>query len=225
MTKSELAENRLQVLQMQAGSIVDMEIVLPANRKRIKTEFVGALENQFIILNQPSHKRLGAALDYVKEGTEVIVRALPEEADGQIIAFKETIKAVTTHPARLIYLYYPNEVQTYKLRAQTRIPTLIPAVLSVEGKSEVGVIKDISLAGLMFDVQRTHLPEELKELTCEILIEGKESQKAVLTGTVCRVKESHEDIISLGIHLESQDKEVQAILKDYLIDISALNHD
>ncbi|MBQ4879776.1 flagellar brake domain-containing protein [Pseudoalteromonas luteoviolacea] len=225
MTIQELAENRLQVLQMRAGSIVDMEIVLPANRKRIKTEFVGALENQFIILNHPSHQRLGAAMDYVKEGTEVIVRALPEEGDGQIIAFKETIKSVTTHPARLIYLYYPNEVQTYKLRAQTRIPTLIPAVLNVEGKSEVGVIKDISLAGLMFDVQKTHLPEELKELSCEILIEGKDAKKLTLVGKVCRVKENQEEIVSLGIHLESQDKQVQAILKDYLIDISVLGNE
>ncbi|TMP77163.1 flagellar brake protein, partial [Pseudoalteromonas phenolica] len=46
---------------ISAGSIVDLEICLPANSKRVKTAYVGMLQGAFLFLNHPNPKRLGAA--------------------------------------------------------------------------------------------------------------------------------------------------------------------
>ncbi|WP_249348285.1 flagellar brake domain-containing protein [Pseudoalteromonas aurantia] len=69
------------------------------------------------MLKHPSSKRLGAAIDYIKEGCKVIVWALLEHGEGQVIAFKTTIQSITSHPARLIFLTLSAQVQTYCLRA------------------------------------------------------------------------------------------------------------
>ena len=41
--------------QLTTGRLVDLEIVTPTSSKRIKTEFIGLLENKFIILNLHLH--------------------------------------------------------------------------------------------------------------------------------------------------------------------------
>ncbi|TMP26626.1 flagellar brake protein [Pseudoalteromonas rubra] len=223
MLRRKTQRSRKHLSQIPAGSLIDIEIVMPASRKRVRTEFIGVLEDQYIILNYPNPKRLGAAADYVKTGTEIIVRALPEDSDGQIIAFKENIKAISNHPARLIFLYYPHEVQTYQLRAQTRVPALIPAILQLSDYNEVGVIKDISLSGMMFDIQKEHLPDDLESENCEVLIEGKDDNASAIKGKVCRIIESAEGNVSLGIQVVGPDTTIKAVLKDYLIDLSILS--
>ncbi|NUZ11591.1 flagellar brake protein [Pseudoalteromonas sp. McH1-7] len=204
---------------ISAGSLVDIEICLPASSKRIKTEYVGLLQGAFLILNHPNPKRLGAALDFVMEGTTVIVRALLENGDGQVIAFRSQIKAVSVHPARLIFLYPPEKIQTYKLRAQSRVPTLIPAHFQHSNKNEVGVIKDISLSGLQLDLTSADMPDLQEGAKCSVLIEGKEGNQITLEGDVRKIRQ-HDDILSLGIHLTSEPGVIRGVLKDYLIDLS-----
>ena len=72
--------------QLTTGRLVDLEIVTPTSSKRVKTEFIGLLENKFIILNYPSSKRLPAASDYLRDGVMVVVRAVIEGSGGQVIA-------------------------------------------------------------------------------------------------------------------------------------------
>ncbi|MFC3033211.1 flagellar brake protein [Pseudoalteromonas fenneropenaei] len=221
MIKTVVAGSQQYISQLQSGVSIDLEIIMPATSKRVKTEYIGQLADQFIVLNHPNPKRLGAALDYLKEGSTVVVRALLEQSGGEIIAFKEQIKAVTVHPARLIFLYFPDRIQLMCLRNHARIPTLIPAVLSQGEFATVGVIKDISVAGLLIDVSEAQLPADFKERTCHILIEGKEGDKTTLSGQVCSLKRQGETI-HLGIKLLSDKQQMDKVLREYLIDLSAL---
>jgi len=226
MLKSQTSVDVSIISQLPTGSTVDIEVVMPAGSKRSKTEFVGYMSRQYIILNYPSAQRLGAALDYVKEGTYVVVRAVLEQGDGQIIAFKSMIKAVTTHPTKLIFLFLPRVVQSYQLREQVRIPTLIPAVFQTSDHSEIGVIKDISLSGLQFDLHCDDVcpNTDLKERDCEILLEGKQNQQFKFNGEICRVKQK-EGLVMLGIKLRNDQTFMEAIMKEYLIDLSVLQAD
>jgi hypothetical protein len=117
--------------QLITGGMVDLEILTPTGSKRIKTEFVGLLENRFIILNYPSAKRLPAAADYLRDGVMVVIRALIEGSGGQIIAFRQKIMSVASHPARLVFIKYPKQVQLFALRSQTRIQNLLTAKLKL----------------------------------------------------------------------------------------------
>ncbi|QTH70390.1 flagellar brake domain-containing protein [Pseudoalteromonas xiamenensis] len=221
MLKTEVAGSKAHLNKIVAGSLIDVEILMPATSKRVKTEFVGLLEGQFIVLNHPNPKRLGAALDYIKEGAQVIVRALLEQSGGQIIAFKAHIKSVTVHPARLIFIHFPESVQLIKLRNHTRIPTLIPATFCIPNYNTLGVIKDISLKGLQLHVQEPHVPEDLKETLCSIKLTGKDEEHITLQGQVCSIKQ--ESVTThLGIKLLCEQSKIENVLKDYLIDLSVI---
>ncbi|MBQ4851282.1 flagellar brake protein [Pseudoalteromonas sp. MMG012] len=226
MLKTSAAGSGHHIAQIPAGSVIDVEVIMPAGSKRLKTEFVGQLDAQFLVLNFPSSKRLGAAVDYIKEGTQVIVRALLEHGEGQVIAFKTTIKAMTSHPARLIFLMPPKQVQTYCLRAQTRVPTLIPAVINLADHSCVGVIKDISLSGLQFDIHHEdgNDSENMKEQDCKVLLEGKNNQQITLSGSICSLH-PQDDTIALGIRLTGEQNTMESILKEYLIDLTIFHEE
>jgi hypothetical protein len=223
MLKTEVTGSQAQINKIVAGSLIDVEVLMPAGSRRVKTEFIGLLDQQFIILNHPNPKRLGAALDYLKEGATLIIRALLEHSGGQIIAFRGQVKSVTVHPARLIFLHFPSKVQLIQLRNHTRIPTLIPAQFVCHDFKTSGVIKDISLKGLQFHLTDPSLPAELKEATCQIVMTGKEQEEIVLKGQVCSVK--HElELVHLGIKFTSNQDLIESVLKDYLIDLSVIEH-
>jgi hypothetical protein len=223
MLKTSLAGSGHHLAQIPAGSVIDIEVIMPAGSKRLKTDYIGQLDGQFLVLKHPSPKRLGAAIDHIKEGCTVIVRALLEHGKGQVIAFKTTIQSMASHPTRLIFLAPPAKLQTYCLRAQTRVPTLIPAVINLADHSCVGVIKDISLSGLQFDIHQedSHELANWKDQNCKVLLEGKNKEQITLSGSICGVH-PHDDIFALGIRLSDEQHVMERILKEYLIDLSIL---
>ena len=89
----------------------------------------------------------------------VVVRALIEGSGGHVIAFRQQLMSVASHPAKLLFIQYPSQVQLFGLRSQARIPTLFPAKLTLTDEQPPfeGVIKDISLTGVMFDIKTTQL--------------------------------------------------------------------
>ena len=95
--------NLEKLKHISVGSLVDLEILTPKSSKRVKTELVGLLDKQFIILNYPNAKRLPAASDYLRDGVMVVVRALIEGSGGQVIAFRQQIMSVASHPAKLVF--------------------------------------------------------------------------------------------------------------------------
>ncbi|WP_440054622.1 flagellar brake domain-containing protein [Pseudoalteromonas sp. T1lg65] len=215
-------EGHLQPLQtLPTGSFVDIEVCMPASSKRVKTEYVGMWNHTYLIVNYPNPKRLGAAADYVSEGTSVIVRALLENAEGQVIAFKSHIRAVSVHPVKLVFIDMPDNLECYELRTHTRIPTYIPAKFSCSDVKEACVVRDISLNGLQLEVE-TKKPETFKEgQKCEVTLVVKSGTSVPLTGEVRSIKKKGFQL-SLGIHLTAKVDEVKKVLNEYLIDLSAL---
>ncbi|KAA1163598.1 flagellar brake domain-containing protein [Pseudoalteromonas fuliginea] len=201
------------------GSLVDLEILTPTSSKRIKTEMVGLLDDKFIILNYPSSKRLPAASDYLRDGITVVVRALIEGSGGKVIAFRQKIMSISSHPARLIFINFPEQVQLFSLRSQTRIPTLLPAKLKLSDDRVLeGVIKDISLTGVMFDVRSNKELESIKDMQCTIMLD---SSAQNFEGEVCSVKE-HDAGIRCGIKLLASEDEMNTFMKEHFIDPSML---
>ncbi len=221
MTRKSKSKNLEYLNRIVPGGLVDVEILTPTNSKRIKTEYIGLLQGQFVILNYPSLKRLPAASTYLREGVVVIVRALLESGDGEVIAFRQTIKSLASHPARMIYLDYPSRVEVFSLRSQTRIPTLIPADLTLAGQNENGlngIIRDISLTGLLFDAKTQLDFKSLKDTECTVTLSGNIQLKG-------RIRSNHPGASGsrLGIELNNSETEMQQFLQNHLIDLSVLD--
>jgi len=204
------------------GNIVDVEILTPTASKRIKTEFVGLLSDRFIILNFPTVKRLPNADEYLKDGVVVIVRAVLESGGGQVIAFRQQVMSVSSHPARLLYLHFPKQVQLFSLRSQTRIPTLIPAKMVVDSERQLeGVIKDISLTGVMFDTKTDDDLSELKATEIKLVLDKANKNISEFAGKVCSIKNKGSNT-QLGIQLLASEGEIKTFMQNHLIDLTVL---
>lgn len=215
MKRDRLTAHSDKLISIPVGSLVDLEIFTATSSKRVKTEMVGLLDNKFIILNFPTTKRLPRGNDYLKEGVTVVVRALLEGDDGQVIAFRQKIKSVASHPVRLIFINFPKQVQLFSLRSQTRIPTLLPAKLKLnDDKVLSGVVKDISLTGALFDVKSETELENIKDMACVVMLgsTGKDFK-----GEICSVKD-HNTGVRCGIKLLASEEEMRAFMKEHFID-------
>ncbi|MBA6409205.1 MAG: flagellar brake protein [Pseudoalteromonas distincta] len=205
--------------QLTTSGLVDLEILTPTDSKRVKTEFVGLLENKFIILNYPNSRRLPASSDYLRDGVMVVVRALIEGSGGQVIAFRQQIMSVASHPAKLIFINYPKQVQLFALRSQTRIPTLLPAKLKLsDDRILEGLIKDISLTGVMFDIRGDQQDENIKDMQCTVILNSSDKS---FEGEICSAKE-HVAGVRCGIKLLASEDEMKTFMKEHFIDPSAL---
>ncbi len=216
MPKTQQQLNLEKLTYIPAGSVVDVEIITATESKRVKIEFIGLLNEQYIILNYPPAKRLPNAGDFIKEGVMVIVRAVLESGGGQVIAFRQQIKAVASHPCRLIFLHFPQQVQLFSLRSEARIPTLFPAKLVIDEQVYEGVIKDISLAGVQFEINSEADLSHLKAQACQVVLSKRE-----FTGKVCRVRK-RESGYQLGVQLNTSENEMNVFMKEHLIDLSVL---
>ncbi|MDN3391339.1 flagellar brake protein [Pseudoalteromonas sp. APC 3691] len=205
--------------QLTTSGLVDLEILTPTDSKRVKTEFVGLLENKFIILNYPNSRRLPASSDYLRDGVMVVFRALIEGSGGQVIAFRQQIMSVASHPAKLIFINYPKQVQLFALRSQTRIPTLLPAKLKLsDDRILEGLIKDISLTGVMFDIRGDQQDENIKDMQCTVILNSSDKS---FEGEICSAKE-HVAGVRCGIKLLASEDEMKTFMKEHFIDPSAL---
>ncbi|BBN80030.1 hypothetical protein PA25_00150 [Pseudoalteromonas sp. A25] len=222
MLKSKSSTGFQKIELITVGNLVDLEILMPTSSKRVKTEFIGYLAGQYIIINYPEQKQLGRAATFIQEGATVIVRAVADHSDGQIIAFKTDIKAVTYTPTKLIFLYPPKKIQSQGLRNQVRIPTLLPAMLMTKRSNCEGVIKDISRTGLLFSLSGDLVDLPVHDKSCHIVITGKDKQQISLQGEVCSTTHQ-EDITLLGIKLIADEGKVDEILQQCLIDLSVLH--
>ncbi|CAM3094402.1 flagellar brake domain-containing protein [Pseudoalteromonas distincta] len=211
-----LVTNLDKLHKLVSGSMVDLEILTPTDSKRLKTEFIGLLDDKFIILNYPNAKRLVKAGDYLNDGVSVVVRAL---VGGQVIAFRQQIMSIAFHPTKLIFIHFPKQVQLFALRSQTRIPTLLPAKLKLSDDRVLeGIIKDISLTGVMFDIRGDQQDENLKDMQCTVILNSRDKD---FEGEICSVKE-HAAGVRCGIKLLASEDEMKTFMKEHFIDPSAL---
>jgi hypothetical protein len=222
MPKTMQLHNLEKLAFITAGTLVDIEVLTPTNSKRMKTEFVGLLNDHFVVLNYPSPRRLGNAGEYLKDGTVIIVRAVLESGGGQVIAFRQQVMSVTSHPKRLIFLHFPDQVQLFSLRSQTRIPTLLPASIQLSDEHKLqGIIKDVSVTGVMFALKSEDDLSNLKDTPCKILLDERDNEVNEFSGQICSVRSLADDT-QLGIQLNVSEDEMNKFMKDHLIDLSIL---
>lgn len=222
MPKTKQQLNLEKLAHITAGTVVDVEILTPTDSKRVKTEFVGLLNDRFVVLNYPSARRLHNAGEYLKDGVVIIVRAVLESGGGQVIAFRQQIMSIASHPARLIFINFPTQVQLFSLRSHTRIPTLLPAEIKLSDERQwLGIIRDISVTGVMFEIKSKDDLSDLKNTQCNILLDKERKGINELSGQICSVR-SLATNVQFGVQLHATEDEMQKFMKDHFIDLSVL---
>jgi c-di-GMP-binding flagellar brake protein YcgR len=105
---------------------------------------VGMNRGQYLICSMPRIPGIWVAL---QRHDEVTVRYLQR---GVVYGFKSVLLNMIDEPFRLLFLSYPEDIETVNLRRCERIRCLVPATARKDDATYSGVLLDVSLTGCCF---------------------------------------------------------------------------
>lgn len=113
--------------------------------QRFKTVFVGWMPARFCMVRPPNDQTL---LDNLYAEKPCIVRYL--DCNGVLCGFRTQVQALIHRPHRLLFLDYPETVETLTVRKEDRVDCFLPAILQAEDVALAGHIVNISAGGFRF---------------------------------------------------------------------------
>lgn len=219
-----------KITELVPGQRIEVQLTNSNVPARFFTEFIGALKDRWLILNMPDARKYSDLRDYIEEATPVVVRFVLEAGNGEICAFRSDINYIVSHPTKMLFIRWPNEVEYRVIRKGRRFDAFLATV--VEGQSTEGA--NISLKGHVLDVSETgcrvkhELPEGNDKVLWEngskvdLLIEQKNNRQVTLKAIVRQVKRN--DHYELGLQfLGNQKEQINALFSGSLVDIEELS--
>lgn len=219
-----------KITELVPGQKIEVQLTSSNVPARFFTEFIGALNDRWLILNMPDARKYSDLRDFIEERIPVVVRFVLEAGNGEICAFRSDINYIVSHPTKMLFIRWPNEVEYRVIRKGRRFDAFLPMVL--EGLSTEG--DKVSLKGHVLDVSETgcrvkhELPESNDKILWEngskvdLVIEQKNNRQVTLKAIVRQVKRN--DHYELGLQfLGNQKDEVNALFSGSLVDIEELS--
>jgi hypothetical protein len=184
---------------------------------RFKVSFVGMEAEEFLIVRTPASHFLK---EHLISGTQVTVRFVHL---GNAYGFRSSILSHVSNPVPLLFLSYPQKIETLNLRKAKRIECFIPASARIRDRGFAGLITDISTDGCRFSFK---LPkgnqavdiEVDDELTLSFPLLGMEGEK-VFHGLIMSLSRDLERI-SLGVRFDTIAPEVASNIEATLRRVS-----
>ena len=110
----------------QPGTQVVIELGDPNKLGKATSVLRGLKRDQFLLLDLPQQ---GQTSTLLQAGAQCIVRFIHE---GRIIGFRSRVIGMLNEPEGLLFLQFPNHVESSKLRKHDRFPVEIDAVCATE---------------------------------------------------------------------------------------------
>ncbi len=180
---------------------------------RFKVSFVGMEADDFLIVRTPASPFLK---EHLLPGNQVTVRFIHL---GNAYGFRSSILSHITNPVPLLFLSYPQQIETLNLRKARRIACLIPGSARLRDEAFQGMITDISPDGcrFSFNLPKGHqeLPIEVQdELTLSFPLLGMEGEQAV-HGLIMNLSRDLERV-GLGVRFDTIAPGVSGNIEAYL---------
>lgn len=184
---------------------------------KLATGCVGYARGRFVVTHMPvvpenSREALHQML-YPDNG--IIARFLLE---GTVMGFSASIIRAIQIPFPLLFLTYPEKLETLDLRRHQRVPCCIPATADLGRQAVPGMIVDLSLTGCQFSaVPQAEQPlqpqvDEQICLHCKLFGQGEDAR---LPGMIKRVAMS-ERRLQLGLKFQDVSQETVQAIDSYL---------
>ncbi|WP_461210715.1 flagellar brake protein [Desulfocurvus sp. DL9XJH121] len=183
--------------------------------ERLKTVFVGLEKGRHFMFRTP-RTALGTNLyDHLYTGNRVVVRFLHY---GHIWAFGSRIQAHVAKPHPLVFIDYPETVQTHNLRKEHRIDCFFPATLMQGETRWRGMIQDLSRAGcaLTYDASARPVPPQVGDIVhlhCPLFKAVDQDQ---IRCDVRRVEGGQDEPFRLGVTFADLPEPVETWIGDYV---------
>lgn len=165
------------------GNKVMME--LAGIKDKLQSFFVGYINKRYVIISFPLVPEVNRPLllEHLYKGNTMTVRYIHS---GTVLGFSTEILHVAFTPYPLLFLKYPERIESFNLRKDDRVDCLFPAMLVLRGVSLPGALSDISRSGCNIvlpssdETQPLEIDDQLL-LRCPLLFA---SDQAEIAGTV-----------------------------------------
>ncbi len=200
---------------MQIGTILEMQI--KGVTCRLKSEVFAIEEGKYLIIKMSPFQSLANVTKLVYEGTGITIRYIHR---GTMFGFKSRIKHVMIDPAKLIFIEYPEKIESQDLRTHKRLDCYLPANVRIEDNTIAGTITDISKEGCQFTVKTVNVGKSAdllqidNEIGVSFQLPGVE-KKLTTTGKQKNIKKD-KDNVNIGILFSDMTIEVQETLYGFL---------
>lgn len=116
---------------------------------RFKSQYLGMKPGEFLIIQMPG---IPGIREKIVGHCNMIVRFM---ISGKVYGFESTVLGHVMRPSPLIFLTYPDSIETINLRSAERVDTFIEAEGYVEDQVVRGVILDMSVNGCRYSIDRS----------------------------------------------------------------------
>lgn len=207
----ELSKRSQQRLSIGLGK--ELLIEIKGMKGKYKAVMIGMDSPRYLIIRLQAASSVYKIID---KDTTLIVRYL---FSGSLYGFRVKTLGSIINPFKLIFLSYPEEIETHNLREAERISCFIPATTQFAGQKIHGVITDLSTGGTKFTIN-TEAMELHKKISLDDTIslsfpllgmEGNQNCK----GQIKRI-DGDIDQLSIGVQFQDIDPKVISKIDEYI---------
>lgn len=201
--------------KIEVGTKILMQIA--GMKDRLHSFFVGYIKKRCVIVMMPMVPEMNRSLllEYVYKGNNVTVRFIQS---GAVFGFESAILHFSFSPIPLIFLEYPESIESHNLRKDFRVSCLFPVSATFKGQELKGVLANISQSGGQVFFQ--NITHEGLEMDIDDSLHFKSpslflGQDVIVPSIIKRI---HKDFnkLELGLKFTGLSAEAAAHIDDYI---------
>ncbi|MBE1298931.1 MAG: flagellar brake protein [Alteromonadaceae bacterium] len=209
--------NKLRSLR--PGTPIDLQITMPTTVRRVRSEYIGIDGMKMIIVRYPDETKYGRLGDGLYADRPVVMRVILDET-GEILAFKTTLKAIVRSPVHLLFLSFPDSIQSQGLRGEKRAQIRAPAqIVSDIAKKRlaIGMVLDISNSGCRVAAEKKE-NRKIEQNSVVLHLNDPSGKLFELKGSIMNIK-SDELNFYYGIRFEEDNEEKRRLLDRLMVSL------
>jgi len=186
-------------------------------KRRLSSELIGIEDGKYLIIKMPPLHTMENISTFMIKGNEIAVKYTYK---GTIFGFQSQIIDLIRKPFKLVFIKYPEQIESYDFRGNKRVECFLPAKIKIAEDIIEGCITDISRAGCLFAIETSEhegsidLLELNNKISIGFYLPGIKEELSIESKQRSIKKDS--DSSSIGIEFVKMDSSVQTKLFDFL---------
>lgn len=184
---------------------------------KLHSFFVGYIRKRFVITMIPLVPDVNRPmlLEYLYKGNSATLRFIKR---GTVLGFDSSVAHVTFTPFPLLFLEYPENIESYNLRKDDRVTCLFPITVVFNDGEVPGALSDISKSGcnIVLSIQdsppRNIEIDDIIRFRCPLLSGDPDMN---IPGMIKRLKKSGARM-ELGLKFNDLEKDTARRISDYI---------
>ena len=206
-----------KILSLQYGT--PLIITFRSDEKNLKARLVGVDPGELLVIRLPAKRWVH---EHLYEGNGVTFKTV-STSTGQVFGFRCDMIGNCVKPNIILAVTtYPDVVETFGLRKETRISCYLPCRLRGANKETEAVVVDISTSGCRVSVAGQAASElflnENEQIRIGMAMLGMEGEQ-VVHGRIKNIS-TDGDTLSLGLCFENMDANVEESIRRYTEQVS-----